>query len=129
MNAHTSAGNQEYTLDRNKCNVEHINVLGNNFIYNFETISTTTKIIKFIKGYFSVITFMKLILLNTLHMILKSDLKMTNSLCKSLLYLAGQDSRKDQSPAWIFTLFPLPPYKDSPQQAHGKGQEIHSRKD
>lgn len=46
---------------------------------------------------------MKLILLNTLHMILKSDLKMINSLCKSLLYFAGQASRKDESPAWIFT--------------------------
>lgn len=35
MNAHTSAGNQKYALDRNKCNVKHINVLGNIFIYNF----------------------------------------------------------------------------------------------
>lgn len=58
---------------------------------------------------------MKFLLLNALHMNLKPDLKMINSLRKCWLYLISQASTKNQGPAWIFKQIPLPLYKERTQ--------------
>lgn len=55
---------------------------------------------------------MKFLLLNTVHKVLKPDLKVINSLCKYWLYLP---SKNNQVPAWIFKQIPLPLYKDRAQ--------------
>lgn len=58
---------------------------------------------------------MNFLLLNTLHIILKPDLKIIDSLCKCWLYLPSQASTKDQGPAWIFKQIALPLYKERTQ--------------